>query len=190
MIDIAERILENEGLMSVQARRVTKEAQCSVGTLYNVFNGLDGLIITVNTKTLKELGDALMTALSERAGAPVGERLLALAMAYLAFAESHPRRWRAVFEHRFMSRAAAETLLGPYREDQNELFRLVECLLEPTIVDAQARAGLAKALFSAVHGIVILALDEKLGTYSKAETEARVRFIVEAAEVKLNSRHS
>ena len=190
MIDIAERVLEREGLMSVQARRVTKEAECSVGTLYNVFNGLDGLIITVNTRTLKELGNVLTTVLSERAGAPVGERLLALAMAYLTFAEAHPRRWRAVFEHRFMSSKAAETLLGPYREDQNELFRLVESLLEPTIADPVERAGIAKALFSAVHGIVIIALDEKLGAYNRAETEARVRFIVEASEVKLNGRQA
>ena len=62
MIDIAERLIASEGLAAVQARRIAQEADCSVGTLYNVFGGLDGLIIAVNTRTLKALGEKLETA--------------------------------------------------------------------------------------------------------------------------------
>ncbi|HRD77494.1 MAG TPA: TetR-like C-terminal domain-containing protein [Hyphomicrobiaceae bacterium] len=185
MVEIARGLLETEGLMAVQARRVTGMAECSVGTLYNVFNGLDGLIITVNTQTLKELGGALDAALAESRGQSIGERLMALAQSYLDFAEAHPKRWKAIFEHRFMSSKAAETMLGPYRADQNELFKLVEALLEGPMPNGMDRPNLARALFAAVHGIVMMALDEKLGNYNRDETLSRIRFIISAGVVAL-----
>mgnify|MGYP000941590172 CR=1 FL=1 len=55
MVDIAERILAGEGLSALQARRVTQEAECSIGTLYNIFEGLDGLIVAANERTLEAL---------------------------------------------------------------------------------------------------------------------------------------
>ena len=43
-LKIAEEIVVGEGLAALTARRVAGETGCSVGTLYNVFGQLDGLI--------------------------------------------------------------------------------------------------------------------------------------------------
>ena len=45
----------------------------------------------------------------------------------------------------------------------------------------EKRAKMARALFGAVHGIVALALDNRLGGRLREEIEEQVRFIVDIA---------
>jgi AcrR family transcriptional regulator len=175
MLQIAERLLEEEGLPGVQARRIAKEADCAVGTLYNIFNGLDGLIVAANTQTLRAFGRAGEAAMRRAADRPVGEQLEALALAYLDFAMTHRRRWKAVFDHQMPD---GEDVPAPYRQDQNRLFAMIEMPLVAIIDDPVQRNSAARSLFAAVHGIVALALDRKLGPFDATETERQVRFIV------------
>lgn len=184
MIDIAERVITTEGIAAMQARRVAQEADCSVGTLYNVFGGLDGLVIAVNMRTLGVLGDKLQTAARGAEGGSLQSRLVALALAYRDFADQQTPRWRALFEHKM---GPDKTVPPGYREAQAALFALVETALQDVIADAPRRASAARALFSAVHGIVALALDDKLGTQDQAETERQVRLIVGAVSRGLAS---
>ena len=178
MIDIAERLLASDGLDAVQARRVAQEADCSVGTLYNVFGGLDGLIIAANTRSLILLGDKLATAGRGAGQGALEDRLLALALAYRDFALRQNQRWRALFEHRMVP---GQQVPDSYRTEQTKLFMLVEECLTGHIADVAERSTAARALFSGVHGIVWLALDDKLGALGPDDSEGQVRFIVKAA---------
>lgn len=178
MIEIAERLIANEGLASVQARRVAQEADCSVGTLYNVFGGLDGLIVAASTRTLKALEDKLQTAERGARSGSLEERLIALALAYRDFAVDQNKRWRALFDHRM---EPGKAIPESYVEEQSALFHLVEECLTNHIQDVELRTSAARALFSAVHGIVWLALDHKLAALGPEETERQIRFIVGAA---------
>ncbi len=177
MADITERLVAAEGLSSVQARRVAQEADCSVGTLYNVFGGLDGLVIAVNTRTIDALGEALDAASRAAASSGLEQRLIALALAYRDFAFRQNNRWRALFDHRMES---GKSVPDEYRMKQEALFTLVEGGLTDHIADAAERFTAARALFSAVHGILWLALDGKLGGLGPEETERQIRFIVSA----------
>jgi AcrR family transcriptional regulator len=177
MIDIAERVLATEGLAALQARRIAKEADCAVGTLYNVFDGLDDLIITANARTLVSLGDALIAARDAAPDATVHGRLMALALAYLDFARKNERAWRAVFEHHMTEKKDVPQW---YREDQGRLFGLVESVLADSDVASADRPRAARAMFSAVHGIVTIALDQKLAPTDPEDASAHVRFIVRA----------
>lgn len=178
MIDIAERLLASDGLEAVQARRIAQEADCSVGTIYNVFGGLDGLIISANTRTLKALGETLEAAVSGAGRGSLEDQLMALALAYSGFAHRQTHRWRALFEHRM---EPGKAVPDSYRAEQEALLRLVEACLAGHIGDEADRFSAARALFSGVHGIVWLALDNKLGALGPAECERQIRFIVEAA---------
>jgi AcrR family transcriptional regulator len=186
MLSIAARILEAEGLEGLQARRIAREAGCSVGTLYNIFASLDDLILAANSHTLEDLGRALNVARDASAHASLEDRLQALALAYLSFAVVHQKSWRAVFEHRMTS---GQPVPAWYREAQAKQFGLVEEVLRDLMPEPIARARAARALFSAVHGIVALALDRKLGEFDLAETEAQVRFVMTAASKGLASAH-
>ena len=174
-IAIARRILATEGLAALQARRVAKEAGCSVGTIYNLYANLDDLIVVANAGTLEDLGAALSSELVQTSGQAFTDRLVGLGLAYLAFAVDHEASWRALFEHHL---APDETVPQWYRDRQAELFAIVERLLADRADAAEERAMAARALFGAVHGIVSLALDQKLGSFDRSDTEAQIRFVI------------
>jgi AcrR family transcriptional regulator len=180
MLVIAKRVVADEGLGALQARRVADEAGCAVGTIYNVFKSLDNLIIETNSTTLSDLG-ADLVAVAERGhqgrDTSVAARLEALGLAYLDFAIEHNKSWRAVFDHHM---APGNPVPDWYRQKQAQLFALVERVLGEVVADADNRSRAARALFSAVHGVVMLSLAGTLGPTDRAEAEAQVRFIVRA----------
>jgi AcrR family transcriptional regulator len=164
LIDAAERTIAANGLTSLRARDLAREVGCAVGTIYNVFEHLDELILCVGSRTLAMLDTALGAI---RLGRPYGspedaaDDLVRLALAYLEFAAKHTVRWRALFEHRM---SEARSLPQWFVDQQHALFAQVERPLVTLLadLDPDARRTLARTLFSAVHGIVALGLEEKL----------------------------
>ena len=164
LIDAAERTIAANGLAGLRARDLAREAGCAVGTIYNVFADLDDLILCVGLRTLTMLDAALAAVrLARPDGSPedAADDLVRLALAYLEFAAEHTVRWRALFEHR-MSEARA--LPQWFVDQQHALFAQVERPLVTLVpeLDPDARRTVARTLFSAVHGIVALGLEEKL----------------------------
>jgi AcrR family transcriptional regulator len=164
LIDAAERTIAERGLAALKARDLAREAGCSVGTIYNVFEHLDELILCVGSRTLRMLDGALgevqppSTCPSTEAAV---DDLVRLALAYLEFAAAHTVRWRALFEHRM---SEARPLPEWFVQQQHARFAQVERPLRTLLpeLDPDARRILARTLFSAVHGIVALGLEEKL----------------------------
>lgn len=177
LLDCARGIVASEGLSALQARRLAKDVGCSVGTIYNIFGDLDGLIIEVNTLTLADLGKRLNATVAETAAAATPERLEALAHTYMAFALGNPKAWKAIFEHRL---AEDRDVPAHYRADQAQLLALIEHIITPSIADGAKRRTAARALFSAVHGIISLSVDNKLSRFDRAQMEAEIHFIVSA----------
>ncbi len=61
-LDAARKIVEQEGLRGLTARRVARDIGYTIGTIYNHFENLDDLIMQLNGQTL----DSLYAALTER----------------------------------------------------------------------------------------------------------------------------
>src|SRR5438105_2770071 len=164
LIDAAERAIAANGLAGLRARDLARDVGCAVGTIYNVFEHLDELILCVGSRTLAVLGSVLEAARSTRPyGSPedAAEDLARLAVAYLEFAAAHTVRWRALFEHRM---SEGRPLPQWFVDRQHQLFAQAERPLVALLpdLDADARRILVRTLFSAVHGIVALGLEEKL----------------------------
>ena len=89
------------------------------------------------------------------------QALEAMARAYLSFARKEEPSWRALFEHRLPPGAPVPAW---YADDRNRLFSRLDAPLAQLLPgrDATARAALARTLFSAVHGVVALGLEEKI----------------------------
>ena len=174
LLTSATAILEAEGLEAVQARRVAREAGCSVGTLYNVFGDIDGLIIAMNARSLARLGQVVSAAEAADPSRPLADRLLALAKGYVGFAVANRSRWEAIFKHRLPD---GREVPASYLADQARLMALIEEALAGTVSDPERRAFAARGLFAAVHGAVTLALDDRLGGQLHRELEAQIRFI-------------
>ncbi len=175
VLQTAAAIAAREGLGGMQARRIAKEAGCSVGTLYNVFGDIDGLILAVNAATLADLGRVLMNVAKRAGTGELEARLMSLAAAYLDFAVANQQRWRTVFEHRMPD---ARPLPEAYAQDRRRLLALLDAQLESALPDPALRSDAAFALFSAVHGIVLLSLDAKLGAFDPERCERQIRFVV------------
>jgi len=156
-----------------------------LGAVYTAFADLDALILAVNARTLDAL-EAELDAAALPEGSPA-ERIVALAMVYLGYAAGHRARWTALFEHRMAGGQAAPDW---YLARQAGLFRHVEAplaALRPKL-DAEDRVSMARTVFSAVHGMVALGLDQKLGPMPEAVLRRNLQVLVEALATGLRTR--
>ena len=105
--------------------------------------------------------------------------MVRLALAYLDFAANHTVRWRALFEHRMNE---ARPLPEWFVEQQHRLFAQLERPLEALLpeLDRDVRRTLARTVFSAVHGIVALGLEEKLVSLSLPDLAGQLAATVRA----------
>jgi AcrR family transcriptional regulator len=184
LVAAAEKRIGTGGLRGLKARDLAADAGCAVGAIYNVVDDLDDLILAVNARTLA----ALERALREAGGAIDSEardeneainRLVRRGLAYTDFAAADTQRWRALFDHRMPE---GRDLPEWYVADQRRLFELVEQPLTMLRRDEtpEARELLARSLFSAVHGIVALGLEEKLQLIPLPVLREQVTTLVEA----------
>jgi len=180
LTDAAARAIAAQGLSGLKARALADEAGCAVGAIYNVVADLDELVLLANARTLAALEKALAAAQSPGNGPDWAiEQLVKLALAYLEFAAAHRKQWQALFEHRLASGQIAPEW---YQRELERLFEYVERPVEELQPDTTRtrRALLARSLFSAVHGMVALGLEEKLQFIPLAALREQVTTIVTA----------
>lgn len=181
LVDAAERIVASQGLAGMKARDIASEAGCSLGAIYTAFEDLDRLILALGARTLSLLGAELSSCAVPVA--PNQEReaayLVMLSQRYLDFAANNRFLWLALFEHRM---AAGRSVPSDMRMEQLALFTLIERPLEnlrPDLAD-EDRKNLARSLFSAVHGIIALGLEEKLASLPMAVLRDQIAVVVSA----------
>lgn len=157
LIEIAERTIAADGLGALRARDLAAEAGCAVGAIYNVFGDLTDLVLAVNARTFHRLGADVATALAEAPQDPV-EQLVIMAQAYHHFAAANHNSWRALFD---LDRAPDAAAPDWYLQEMGQLFTYIADPLQVIFPanDAQTNALLTRALFSSVHGIMLLGLD-------------------------------
>jgi len=170
ILNAAEAAIAEKGLSGLKAREVARAAGCALGGIYTAFADLDEVILHVGARTLARLEKELSAAGDD-------EALERLALAYLAFARREEPSWRALFGHQL---PPGTPLPGWFAAERDRLFTLLEAplsrLLPHSAADEIRRR--ARTLFSAVHGVVALALEEKLGESEGASLETELREFV------------
>src|SRR2546421_801142 len=181
LIAAAERTIEKEGLRGMKARELAYKVGCALGAIYNVFTDLDDLIFAVNALTLEQLEKTLTVASEKGSDRQTGamKTLTHLALAYMDYAAANRGRWRALFDHRLAEDQEVPTW---YQANLHRLFVYVEEPLRrhASDMEPQQRIQLARSLFSAVHGIVLIGLEEKLQSIPVSIVREQVTFMVEA----------
>jgi AcrR family transcriptional regulator len=157
ILEVARAAIAANGLRSLKIRDVANAADCSIGSIYNEFGDFDGVILTVSRETVQAL-DERLSAVPDHD--PV-EQLYGLADAYLAFATEHANLLRSLFEHRMENDR-------PFPDDLLQMVMKTFALMYQPMVrllpdqDPVEVALLARMMFSAVHGIISLGLEERL----------------------------
>ena len=166
LIDAAEEEISALGLAGLKARNVTQKAGCALGALYNAVSDLDGLVILVNSRTIKRLDEKLSQA-SDLANSPE-ETLQALATAYVDFALSQENLWFAAFNHRLPD---GNNLPEWHQAEYLELIGYLAKPLSQLLPDLSPDACTLRALtlFASVHGVVQMSIN---GQFAGAPRDA------------------
>jgi AcrR family transcriptional regulator len=182
IIEVARRLIAAKGLRSLKIRDVAGAAGCSIGTVYNEFEDLDELVLAVSRDTIRALQAALTTAAHDD---PV-EQLHMLAQRYLDFATEHPNLLRALFEHRMEGdRSFPDDLLEMTRSTFALMYTPLARLL-PEYPNDQV-AVLAQTMFSATHGIISLAMEERLVAVTPDSLQRQIAVFVSTYLAGLNA---
>jgi AcrR family transcriptional regulator len=164
----AREIAETEGLRGLTARRIAGRIGYSAGTLYNLFENLDELIVRLNGDTLDELYRAMA---GERLDEKPEAALRTLAAGYIRFTREHSKLWSILFEHHLPE---GQELPAWHHEKIQRLLGLVKGALAPLFPEGQEdqREHSARVLWSSLHGICSLESAGKLVVTESVEALA------------------
>jgi AcrR family transcriptional regulator len=158
ILDAARDIIDVNGLAGLSAREIARRIGYSPGTIYNMFQNLDDVVLNVEARVLDQLDERLAAVLQD---GDANDRLRRLAHAYLAFTQEKPRLWNLLFEHHL---PAGTELPSWYKQKLEQLMGRVEQALAPMFgSDNEAdRQRAARVLWAGVHGITSLSTADKL----------------------------
>lgn len=171
VFDAAFERINQDGLTGLRARDIAKDAGCSLGSLYNAYQDLDDLILNVNSRVLEMLQEHISNNVGEEQNAEAA--LANLAVNYMNFAYTHYNLWTSLFGHTMQDNAPIPDW---YTEQTNATFlTLIAPLLKlrPELDEAQAFI-LVRTLFSAVHGIITINLQERFISIPKDMLEVQL----------------
>ena len=165
ILDAAEQIIQTNGLAGLSAREIARRIAYSPGTIYNMFQNLDDVVLHVEARVLDAL-DKRITSAGDH-GTP-GEKVSRLEETYLSFTAENPKLWNLLFEH-YMP-GGADTPVW-YQQKLELLMTRVEAAMAPLFApdDQAALQRSARVLWAGVHGITSLSTANKL---SNVTTEA------------------
>ena len=177
----AEQRITQSGAQSLKARDLASDIGIALGGLYNIVKDLDTLLLLVTARTQARLDSAATEAtahlpMSNRAEAT--ERLVAVAISYLDFAQSHLELWRMMFSVRI-----AAPLPDWAVQDQLRLFRHIAEPLHVVMPDltAELLTIRARTLFAAVHGVISIGLEERLIAVPRQKLTEEIAWLTRAA---------
>lgn len=164
----AKEIAQIDGLTGLTVRRIAKEIGCSVGTIYNVFENLDTLILHLNGTTFDALYEELIKV--ETSGEPqavVGN----LTETYFGFVRDNANLWNVIFEHVWPQ---DYPLPDWYLEKIEGVLRFLANILAPLFPPGRENENYLAAivLWSGLYGINSLAATGKLGIVTPETADA------------------
>jgi AcrR family transcriptional regulator len=157
ILDASQTIVERSGIAGLSAREIARMIGYSPGTLYNIFENLDDVLLTMQVQLLGRIVDHLKRI-------PLGpdgeENIDALSHAYVDFALVNRRMWNLLFAHSLPSTVAVPV---PFHDHLNSLADIVRTALTPLAPTASREKldATARALWAGVHGIAAIAATEK-----------------------------
>ena len=118
-LESARAIVIEQGIAGLSGRKVTGRMGYTIGTLYQIFSGMDDLVETMNARTLEMLYEKCRPNLELEA---VADQLRAFGLSFIEFVKEHPREWHAVMSYRY---GEEHTFKPEYDEQVRALFGLM-----------------------------------------------------------------
>ncbi len=160
ILDASQTIVERNGITGLSAREIARMIGYSPGTLYNIFENLDDVLLTLQVQLMGRTVEHLKRV-------PLGtdgeKNIEELAHAYVDFALVNRRMWNLFLAHSLPPGASVPALLHDYT---NSLGDIVRTALTPIAPNAPRESldTTARALWAGLNGITAIAATEK-GVY-------------------------
>lgn len=177
-------IVTSDGLVGLSAREIAKKIGYSAGTLYNVFENLDDLLLTIQI-------DMLADATSHMRAVPQvpdhSANLKLLAEDYIDFALSHRRLWNLLFQHHLPDGKDVPNVL---HEEVNRIIAIVTSALAPLMPgrDHKDVDRTARVIWAGVHGISAIAVTDKSPTMTTETAQLYVADLMDMFLAALGAR--
>ena len=177
LIDAAEAQIRLGGLSTLKARPLAQAAGCALGAIYNIFDDLDALVRAVTARTFRRLGAFVSARVTEAADQSPNTQLVIMSHAYLHFAADHTFLWRALFD---LEMSVDGTVPEWYLLELRAVFGLIAAPLAQLFPDMKRDELdlMVRALFSAVHGIVLLGLERRISAVPQDQIETMLSQIL------------
>ncbi|GAA6141266.1 TetR/AcrR family transcriptional regulator [Hydrogenophaga sp. 5NK40-0174] len=155
LLDAGLRLLSDSPPATISLRQLAREAAVSHAAPYHYFEDKQDLIHALGVEAMRRFVQAQKDA--ARPDLAPAERLLAMGLAYIHYASSHPHAFSLIFDPAYCEP-------GNPSEDMAPLIAENEALLGQCTSDAQAAGVLppdadgsaAAAMWAAVHGLAQL----------------------------------
>lgn len=177
LVSAAEVRIAASGAASLRARDLAADAGCAVGAIYNAFDDLNAIVMAVNGRTFRRLGVQIEAAVAGSQGSTPVERLVVMSEAYLEFASQNNLLWRALFDLKLPDGADVPDW---YRAALTQLFAHIAGPVAELFPDQDAddQALTVRALFSSVHGIVLLGLENRISGVPPKEIRRMIALVL------------
>lgn len=177
LVIAAESRIDRDGAVALRARDLAGDVGCAVGAIYTAYDDLNALIMAVNGRTFQNLGQQVAASVQGAETEVATQRLILMSNAYLAFAAENTNLWRALFD---LKMQAGDRVPEWYVQALRDLFaNIARPVAELFPNDTPEELDLmVRALFSAVHGIVLLGLEQRISAVPLDKIEQMIAQIL------------
>ena len=151
-------IVEQSGLAGISAREIARKVEYSPGTLYNIFDSLDDLVLHVGARVIGLLDSELAEV--SASGSPE-TRLRSLAQACVRFSRTRPHLW-SLISHNMSHHASA--MPNWYLDELEHLIQRFEAVVSPILAESRVETAklsrTGRLLWAGVLGVATLSLTD------------------------------
>ncbi|MCF7853060.1 MAG: TetR/AcrR family transcriptional regulator [Simkaniaceae bacterium] len=159
ILNSARLIMEVKGEKAINIREIAKHSNCSLGSVYNVFENYDDIVLHLNAHTLEMLYSAIEESIDQKLkDGNLKEVFLEIGHAYLRFSQQHHHFWKALFEV-----ATRDYLPDWYRSKVITGLKQIEDKIGQAFPKEKGRLHQILTFYWAtIHGISSITLNRKL----------------------------
>lgn len=176
ILDAAHRIVEANGVSQLSAREIARAIDYAPGTLYNMYQNLDEILLRVQVRLLNQLDDRLARDMDGAVGA---DAVRCFAGSFVAFAHAQPRLWSLLGEHVMPAEPALPVwFVKPLEAPIVRLEPPLAVVMRSN--DAKAIRRAARTLWCVVHGMTAMSVCAKFGQLDNNTMTHQVTDVIDA----------
>ncbi len=153
-IEAGTELVRNNGVGALTARNVAKAIGYTPGTLYNLFENIQGLVAAINARTLQGLAEDIEAQI-QRCKTPES-KLARICQLYIQLQDAEPKLCTLIFA------TPLENMTEDFGTAVHAVFDQVTEAIRPLSKNDTAARQDAKILWSTLHGICLLHQNGKL----------------------------